>query len=77
MDAMDSSDLSGDESEIDMESKDDDDGFKDIQTDAELMVFALRLQKAHNQMVREEKEKRVTKKQKATYLGNSDWYKWR
>jgi hypothetical protein len=34
-----------------MESEDGDEGFKEIQSDAELMVFALRLQKAHDQMV--------------------------
>jgi len=72
MDPIDSSDLSGDESEIEMESDDEDGGFKEIQSDAELMAFALRLQKAHDQMVKEEKEKRATKKRKATYLGNSD-----
>ena len=72
MDPVDSSDLSGDESEIEMESDDEDGGFKEIQSDAELMAFALRLQKAHDQMVKEEKEKRATKKRKATYLGNSD-----
>jgi hypothetical protein len=60
-----------------MESEDEDDGFKEIQSDAELMAFALRLQKAHDQMVQDEKEKRATKKQKATCLGNSDRYKQR
>ena len=74
MDPTDSSDLSG---EIEMESDDEDGGFKEIQSDAELMAFALRLQKAHDQMVKEEKEKRATKKRKATYLGNSDRSKWR
>jgi hypothetical protein len=69
---IDSSDLSGDESEIEMESEDEDDGFEEIRSDAELMEFASRLQKAHNQMVQDEKEKRATKKQKAAYLGNSD-----
>jgi len=77
MDPIDSSDLSGDESEIEMESDDEDGGFKEIQSDAELMAFASRLQKAHDQMVKEEKEKRATKKWKATYLGNSDRSKWR
>ena len=71
MDPMDGSDLPGDESEIEMESKDEDDAFKEIKNDAELMAFALRLQKSHDQMVQEEKEKRATKKWKATYLGNS------
>src|SRR5260370_19134338 len=72
MDPIDSSDLSGDESEIEMESEDEDGGFEEIRSDAELMAFALRLQNAHDQMVQEEKEKRETKKQKATYLGSSD-----
>jgi hypothetical protein len=72
MDPVDSSDLSGDESEIEMESKDEDDGFEEIQRDTELMAFALRLQKAHDQMVQDEREKRATKKRKAAYLGNSD-----
>ena len=71
MDPMDSSDLPGDESEIEMESEDEDDAFKEIKNDAELMAFASTLQKAHDQMVQEEKEKRATKKWKATYLGNS------
>src|SRR6267154_3304027 len=71
MDPMDGSDLPGDESEIEMESEDEDDAFKKIKHDAELMAFALTLQKAHDQMVQEEKEKRATKKRKATYLGNS------
>lgn len=71
MDPMDGSDLLGDESEIEMESEDEDDAFKEIKNDAELMAFALTLQKAHDQMVQEEKEKRATKKRKATYLGNS------
>ena len=71
MDPMDGSDLPGDESEIEMESQDEDDVFKKIKNDAELMAFALRLQKSHDQMVQEEKEKRATKKWKATYLGNS------
>jgi hypothetical protein len=52
---IDSSDLSGDESEIEMESEDEDDGFEEIWSDAELMEFASRLQKAHNQMVQDEK----------------------
>ena len=71
MDPMDSSDLSGDESEIEMESEDEDDAFKEIKNDVDLMAFASTLQKAHDQMVQEEKEKRATKKRKATYLGNS------
>ena len=72
MDPIVSSDLSGDETETEMESKDEDEGFKEIQNDAELMVFALRLQKAHDQMVQEEIFKRATKKQMSTYLSNSD-----
>jgi hypothetical protein len=34
MDPIDSSDLPGDESEIEMESEDEDDGFEEIQSDA-------------------------------------------
>jgi hypothetical protein len=64
MDPTDSSDLSG---EIEMESDDEDGGFKEIQSDVELMTFASRLKKAHDQMGKEEKEKRATKKRKATY----------
>src|SRR5882762_8115737 len=71
MDPMDSSDLSGDESEIEMESEDEDDAFNEIKNDADLMAFASTLQQAHDQMVQEEKEKRATNKWKATYLGNS------
>jgi hypothetical protein len=43
MDPINSSNLSGDESEMEMESDDEDDGFKEIQSDAELMAFALKL----------------------------------
>jgi hypothetical protein len=57
MDSIDSSDLSGDESKIEIESENEDDGFKEIQNDAELMAFASRLQTAHDQMVQDEKEK--------------------
>src|SRR5271156_5205348 len=77
MDPIDGSDLPGDESKIEMESGDKDDAFKEIKNDAELMAFASTLQKAHDQMVQEEKEKRATKKRKATYLGNSVRSKWR
>jgi len=77
MDPMDGSDLPGDESEIEMESEDEDDAFKEIRNDVELMAFASTLQKAHDKMVQEEKEKRATKTWKATYLGNSVRSKWR
>jgi hypothetical protein len=40
MDPIYSSDLPGDESEIEMESEDEDDSFEEIQSDAELMAFA-------------------------------------
>ena len=68
---MDSSDLSGEESDIEMVSEDEEDAFKEIQNDAELMAFASRLQKAHNQMVQDKKRKRATTKWKAAYLGDS------
>jgi hypothetical protein len=45
MNPIDSSDLSGDESEIEMESEDEDNGFEEIQSDAKLMASASRLQK--------------------------------
>ena len=67
-----SSELSGDDSEFDMESDDEDDMLKEIRTDSELLAFALRLQTAHDEMVSNEKARRATKKRKATYLGNSD-----
>ena len=51
---------------------DEDDILKEIQTDSELLAFASRLQKAHDQMVSDEKAQRATKKRKAMYLGNSD-----
>jgi hypothetical protein len=62
VDLIASSDLSEDDSQFDMESNDEDDILKEIQTDSELLAFASRLQKAQ----------RATKKRKATYLGNSD-----
>jgi hypothetical protein len=58
IDLKNSSDLLGDESEIEMESEDEDDGFKEIQSDAKLEAVALRLQKAHDQMVQDKREKR-------------------
>ena len=72
VDSVANSDLSGDDSEFDMESDDEDDILKEIQTDSELLAFASRLQKAHDQMVSDEKAQRATKKRKAMYLGNSD-----
>lgn len=70
-------DSSDDDSEFDMESNDEDNILKEIQTDSELLAFALRLKKAHDQMVINEKALQATKKRKATYLGNSDRSKWR
>jgi len=67
-----SSEHSGDDSEFEMESDDEDDMLKEIQTDSELLAFASRLQMAHDEMVSNEKAKRATKKRKATYLGNSN-----
>jgi hypothetical protein len=62
---------SDDDSEFDMESDDEDNILMEIRTDAELLVFASRLQKAHDQMVNDEKAQCATKKRKATYPGNS------
>ena len=59
---------SDDDSEFDMESDDGGNILKDIQMDSELLAFALRLQKAHDQMVEDEKEQWATKKRKAAYL---------
>jgi hypothetical protein len=72
MDSVASSDLSEDDSEFDMESDDEDDILKEIRTDSELLAFVSRLQKAHDQMVSDERAQRATKKRKAMYLGNSD-----
>ena len=55
MDPIDGSDLPGDESEIEMESGDEDDAFKEIKNDAELMAFASTLQK---HMIRWSKRKK-------------------
>ena len=71
------SDLSGDDSEFDMESDDENDILKKIQTDSELLSFASRLQKAHDQMVSDKKAQWATRKRKATYAGNSNRSKWR
>ena len=60
------------ESEEEMESDDEDITLKEIQSDAELLEFASRLQEAHDQMVTEEKSKQAAKKRKSTYSGNSD-----
>ena len=65
------------ESEEEMESDAEDITLKEIQSDAELLEFALRLQEAHDQMVTEEKSKWAAKKRKSTYLGNLDRSKWR
>ena len=65
------------ESEEEMESDDEDITLKEIQSDAELLEFALRLQEAHDQMVTEEKAKQAAKKRKSTYSGNSYRSKWR
>jgi hypothetical protein len=72
VDLIASSDLSEDDSQFDMESNDEDDILKEIQTDSELLAFASRLQKAHDQMASDEKAQQATKKRKATYLENSD-----
>ena len=68
---------SDDDSEFDMESDDEDNILKEIWTDAEYLAFASQLQKAHDQMINDEKAQRATKKRKATYLGNSVRSKWR
>jgi hypothetical protein len=60
------------ESEEEMESGDEDITLKEIQSDAELLEFAMRLQEAHDRMVTEEKAKWADKKRKSTYSGNSD-----
>jgi len=60
------------ESEEEMESDDEDIALKEIQSDAELLEFASRLQEAHDRMVIEEKAKQAAKKRKSTYSGNSD-----
>jgi hypothetical protein len=65
------------ESEEEMESDNEDITLKEIQSDAELLEFVMRLQEAHDQMVTEEKAKWVDKKRKSTYLGNLDRSKWR
>jgi len=60
------------ESEEEMESDGEDITLEEIQSDAELLEFALRLQEAHDQMVTEEKSKWAANKRKSTYLGNLD-----
>ena len=60
------------ESEEEMESDDKDITWNEIQSDAELLEFASRLQEAHDQMVTEQKAKWAAKKRKSTYSGNSD-----
>ena len=68
---------SDDDSKFDMESDDEDNILKDVQTDSELLAFVSRLQKAHDKMVEDEKAQQATKKRKATYLRNSERSKWR
>ena len=65
------------ESEDKMESGDENITLKEIQSDAELLEFATRLQEAHDWMVTEEKAKQADKKRKSTYSGNLDRSKWR
>jgi len=65
------------ESEEEMELDDEDITLKEIQSDAELLKFAMRLQEAHDWMVTEEKAKWADKKRKSTYSGNLDRSKWR
>lgn len=60
------------ESEEEMESDGEDITLKEIQSDAELLEFAMRLQEAHDRMVTEEKAKWADKKRKSTYSKNSD-----
>ncbi len=50
-----SSELSGDNSEFDMESDNEDDMLMEIQTDSELLAFASRLKMAHDEMISNEK----------------------
>jgi len=77
VDSVSGSCLSGDDSEFNKESDDEADILKEIQTDSELLAFASRLKKAHDQMVSDEKARWATKKRKAMYLGNSERSKWR
>ena len=56
------------ESEEEMESDAEDITLKEIQSDAELPEFALRLQEAHDQMVAEEKSKWAAKKKEVHLL---------
>ncbi|KAF8229075.1 hypothetical protein L208DRAFT_1379053 [Tricholoma matsutake] len=65
------------ESEEEMGSDDEDITLKEIQSDAELLEFATRLQESHDWMVTEEKAKRADKKRKCTYSGDLDRSKWR
>lgn len=60
------------ESEKEMELDKGDITLKVIWSDAELLEFALRLQKAHDQMVAKEKAKQVSRKRKSTYSESSD-----
>ncbi|KAF8226125.1 hypothetical protein L208DRAFT_1380337 [Tricholoma matsutake] len=60
-----------------LESNFDSKDSEEIQSDAELLEFAMRLQEAHDRMVTEEKAKWADKKRKSTYSGNSDRSKWR
>jgi hypothetical protein len=71
-------DVTESELESDFDFKDseaeseEDTALNEIRNDVELLEFASRLQKAHDQMVMEEKAKRADKKRKSTYSGNSD-----
>jgi hypothetical protein len=57
------------ESEEEMESGDEDITLKEIQSDVELLEFAMRLQEAHDWMVTEEKAKRAHNSRK--------WMRWK
>jgi hypothetical protein len=55
LDLVASSDHFKDDSEFNMESDDEDDILKEIRTDLKLLAFVSRLQKAHDQMISDER----------------------